>query len=87
MAAQPQDFTPEAYVSVLTDFEINVTGPVFAITKASLDHYRTGDGEIVSIESEDSIAEVSFFDDEDTPDDSLDAYLDNIEAAAQSCSR
>lgn len=84
MAAQPQDFTPETYVSVLTDFEINVTGPVFAITKASLDHYRTGDGEIVSIESEASIAEVSFFDDEDTPDDSLDAYLDNIEAAAQS---
>lgn len=82
-AAQPQDFTPDTYTSVLTDFEITVSGPVFAITDASLDHYRTGDGEIVSIESDATIAEVSFFDDEDTPDDSLDAYLGNIEPAAQ----
>lgn len=80
-AAQSQDFTPESYVSTLSGFEITASGPAFEITGAELEHYETGEGEVINIESGSAVAEVSFFDDEDTPDDSIDAYLDNLETS------
>ena len=80
-AAQEQEFTPESYTSTLTPFEIEVAGPVYAITGATLEHYATGDGEIVDIESEWVTIEISFFDDADSPEQSIDAYIDGIDSA------
>ncbi|MCA9832417.1 MAG: hypothetical protein KC435_00560 [Thermomicrobiales bacterium] len=81
--AQTQDFEPEFYESQLSGFEINVSGPTFEITAADLQHYSNGDGEVVTIDSELSSAEVSFFDDDDTPDESIDAYLGSLEQVAE----
>lgn len=77
--AQDQEFTPELYTSELTGFDVEVTGPEYEITGATLEHYQTGDGEIVNIEGELATLEVSFFDDEDTPEDSIDAYLAGLD--------
>lgn len=79
--AQEQTFTPEAYTSTLSGYEIEVTGPEYEITSAVLEHYSTGEGEIVGIEGQAATLEVSFFDDSDTPDESIDAYLAGLENA------
>jgi hypothetical protein len=79
--AQEQVFTPEAYTSSLSGYEIAVRGPEFEITSAVLEHYSNGEGEIVEIEGELATLEVSFFDDADTPDESIDAYLAGLENA------
>lgn len=79
--AQEQTFTPEAYTSTLSGYEIAVSGPEYEITSAVLEHYSTGDGEIVGIEGQAATLEVSFFDDADTPDESIDAYLAGLENA------
>lgn len=79
--AQEQVFTPEAYTSTLSGYEIAVSGPEYQITSAVLEHYSTGEGEIVTIEGELATLEVSFFDDSDTPDESIGAYLSGLESA------
>lgn len=79
--AQTQDFEPDHYESQLSGFEVNVSGPNFQITAADLQHYSNGDGEVVTIDSDSGSAEVSFFDDDDTPDESVDAYLSSLENA------
>ncbi len=81
VGAQEQNFTPQAYTSQLSDFDIVVSGPVYAITGATLEHYSSGEGEIVTIESDVVSIEVSFFDDADTPEQTIDAYLAGIENA------
>lgn len=85
-AAQPQEFDPEFYTSVLTGIEIEVAGPDFAITGAELQHYSNGEGEVINIDSETRVAilEVSFFDDADTPQTTLDIYLASYESMATS---
>lgn len=84
--AQPQTVDPNAYTSVLSEFEIAVSGPEFEITGAELQHYATGEGEIIDIEPVTNVGavEVSFFDDADSPDESIDIYLASIETAADS---
>lgn len=78
-AAQDQEFTPELYTSELSGFDVEVSGPAYEITGATMEHYQNGDGEIVNIEGEVATLEVSFFDDEDQPDDSIDAYLSGMD--------
>ena len=83
-ASQIQDFDPDFYASELTGFEIEASGPIYEITEAELQHYQTGEGEIVRLSSESAVAnlEVSFFDDADSPQESLDIYLQSMENAA-----
>lgn len=83
-AAQPQQFDPGFYTSVLTGVEIEATGPDFAISGAELQHYTNGQGEVVTIDSETvaSSLEVSFFDDSDSPQETLDIYLASYESMA-----
>ena len=83
-AGQIQDFEPDFYASSLAGVEIEVSGPIFRITEAELQHYPNGEGEIVDIASDSSLAsiEVSFYDDADTPQQSLDIYLSSMENAA-----
>ena len=80
--AQEQDFEPDFYESQLSGWEITVSGRAFEITAADLEHYSTGEGEVITIETDLSSAEVSFFDDADTPDESIDIYLDGLETVA-----
>lgn len=80
-AAQEQEFTPELYTSTLSGYEIEVSGPEFEIISAEMEHYSNGDGEIVRIQGQLATLEVSFFDDGDTPDESIDAYLSGLEGS------
>ena len=81
VGAQDQEFTPELYTSELSGFDVEASGPQYQITGAVMEHYQTGDGEIIDIEGEVATLEVSFFDDEDAPDDSIDAYLSGLDGA------
>lgn len=84
LAGQIQEFEPDYYVSDLTGMEIEVSGPVFEISEAELQQYSTGDGEIVHIGSETLAGnlEISFFDDGDTAQESVDIYLNSISGAS-----
>lgn len=86
VAGQIQDFDPDFYVSDLTGMEIEVSGPVFEITEAELQQYPTGEGEIVHVGSETLAGnlEISFFDDGDSAQESVDIYLQSISGAADS---
>src|SRR5699024_2820224 len=84
-AHQPQEFDPGLYVSELTGFEIEATGPNFEITNAELQHYSTGNGEVMLLQSAigASTLEISFYDDSDSPQESIDIYLQSMEAASE----
>ena len=83
-AGQSQEFDPGFYESTLTGVQIEVSGPAYAITNVELQHYPEGEGEVVGIDSEVHIAslEVSFFDDPDTPLNTIDIYLGSVESLA-----
>lgn len=83
-AAQPQDFEENLYTSLLTGVVVEVAGPDFAISSAELQHYTNGQGEVIDIDSEtlDATLEVSFFDDADTPQETLDIYLASYQTMA-----
>lgn len=83
-AAQPQEFEPDFYTSALTGLEVEVSGPVYEINDAELQHYPSGEGEVIHIGSEVVAAnvEVSFFDDGDTPNSSIDIYINAMESVA-----
>lgn len=85
-AAQTQEFESDFYTSELAGVDIEVSGEEYAITAAELQHYPNGEGEVVEIESSTgfSHAEVSFFDDSDTPEDTINVYLGSMETAADS---
>src|SRR4051794_12795086 len=81
VAAQTQAFEPDFYTSELTGVDIEISGSEFEITAADLQHYPNGKGEVVEIEPSTGIshAEVSFFDDSDTPEDTINVYLGSME--------
>lgn len=82
-AGQTQQFQPDSYTSVLTNYEIAVSGPEFAIVDAELQHYLDGEGEVIQMENASATnLEVSFYDDSDTPELTIDIYLNSIEVAA-----
>lgn len=84
VAAQVQDFEPDFYSSSLAGVDIEVSGPEYQIVQAELQHYSSGEGEVVEIEPESGLssAEVSFYDDSDTPEESVNIYLTSMENAA-----
>ena len=83
-AGQSQEFDPNFYTSSMTGFDIDVTGPEYAISNVELQHYPSGEGEIIQIGADTLVAtlEVSFFDDIDTPQDTLEIYLRSLETVA-----
>lgn len=84
-AGQTQPFEPGLYTSVLTGFEIEVQGPTYEIVDAELQHYTPGEGEVVQIGSDvvASNVEVSFYDDADTPAETINVYFDAMSNAAE----
>lgn len=83
-AAQTQDFEPGLYSSTLANVDIEVSGPEYEIVEAELQHYESGEGEVIGIEPGSGIshAEVSFYDDDDTPEDTIEIYLSSMSSAA-----
>ena len=83
-AAQTQDFEPGLYSSTLANVDIEVSGPEYEIVEAELQHYEHGEGEVIGIEPVSGVshAEVSFYDDDDTPDDTIEIYLSSMSSAA-----
>lgn len=80
-ASQSQEFDPGLYVSGITGIEVEVGGPFYQISDVALQRYVSGQGEIIQISSDSLVAsvEISFFDDTDTPQQTLDIYLGAME--------
>lgn len=81
-AAQPG--TP--YETELLGWNIDVTGPNYTLENVALEEYPHGQGERVYITSLESLGfvEISFFDDEDTPEQTVDLMLRDFDAASRS---
>lgn len=79
VAQRDDDVDPEFFESELSGIEVEVTGN-FAIYQAELQEYRHGQGEIVSIGSDTAYVQVSFFDDTDTSQETLEIYNDSFES-------
>jgi hypothetical protein len=71
------DIDPALYESELSGIEIEATGD-FAIYQAELQEYSHGQGEVVSIGSNTAYVQVSFFDDTDTNQETLDIYNESF---------
>lgn len=77
VAAQSDDIDPELYESELSGIEVEARGD-FAIYQAEIQEYRHGQGEVVSIGSNTAYVQVSFFDDTDTNQETLDIYNESF---------
>lgn len=81
---EAMDFEPTAFTSELTGFDIELTGDNWEITDVVSQQWsdasgEPGDAEVVSIESEGALGEINFFDDTDTPEQSLDTWQSSLE--------
>ena len=74
------------YETELLGWTIEVSGPSYVLQNADLEEYPHGRGERVYITSVDSagFVEVSFFDDEDTPEQTIELMLRDFDAASRS---
>lgn len=74
------------YETELLGWIIEVSGPNYVLENVALEEYPHGRGERVYITSLESagFAEVSFFDDEDTPEQTIELMLRDFESASQS---
>lgn len=78
VGAQRADFEPDAYVSGLSDLEIEISGRDYEIYDAELQEYPHGEGEIVSISSLTAFLQVAFFDDSDTNEQTLELFNESF---------
>lgn len=74
---EPQ-WEPDYYESLLTGYAIEVSGKDFTIADVVHQEYRGGENEQVYIESDDATSQVSFFDDTDTPKDTIELWLSDL---------
>lgn len=74
---EPQ-WEPDSYESMLTGYEIEVSGPDFAIEDVVHQEYSDGENEQVYIESDYATSQISFFDDSDTPQDTIELWLSDL---------
>ncbi len=74
----------DPYKTELLDWSVSVSGPNYVLEEVSLEEYPHGRGERIYITNVDSLgfAEVAFFDDTDTPDQSLEIMLRDFESAS-----
>ena len=73
VVAQISTSTGNSYISELSDIEIETFGD-FEIASTELETYEQGEGEIVYVESPDALLQVSFFDDTDDPETTLELF-------------
>lgn len=75
----------QAYTSELTEWKVEITGPDFALIDAVLENYPHGRGERITINgvSSQSYAEVAFFDDTDTPEETIAVTLREFQTTSQ----
>lgn len=75
-----------SYQAELIDWTIDVTGSDYVLQNVALEEYPHGRGERIYITSVDSagFAEVSFFDDTDTPEQTIELNLSDFDAASNS---
>lgn len=78
VAQDEPEFEPEYYESMLTGYEIEIGGSDFAIDDVIYQEYDDGENEQVYIESEFSSAQVSFFDDSDSPEDTIELWISDL---------
>lgn len=82
-----QTGTPDdPYRSEVLGWDIVVTGPEYVLETVALEEYPHGRGERVYITQVDSLAfvEVSFFDDDDTPEETIEIMLRDFRSASES---
>lgn len=77
-AQDSPDFEPDYYESALTGYEIEISGSDFVIDDVIHQEYGDGENEQVYIESEYSSTQVSFFDDTDAPEDTIELWLSDL---------
>jgi hypothetical protein len=75
----------DAYVSELTGWSIEVTGPNYAIQSAALEEYPHGRGERIAVHAVGlpAYAEIAYFDDADAPEETIAITLREFEATSQ----
>ncbi len=75
----------QAYTSELTGWEVAVAGPDFALQDAAVEEYPHGRGERITIGGVDShaYAEVAFFDDKDSPEQTIAVTMREFQATSQ----
>ena len=76
----------DPYRTELMDWSIAVSGPNYEMVEVALEEYPHGRGERVYIASVESLGfvEISLFDDDDSPEDTIDLMLRDFRAASQS---
>ena len=74
------------YEAELMDWNIQIAWPNFALQDAALEEYPHGRGERVYVSGVDTLAfaEIAFFDDEDTPEQTIAVMLNEFESTSQS---
>jgi hypothetical protein len=79
------DASPQVYTSELTGWQVEVAGPDFALQDAALEEYPHGRGERITINGVDSLSyvEVAFFDDEDSPEETIAVTMREFQATSQ----
>ena len=78
LAQDDPEFEPDSYQSSLTGYEIEISGNDFVIDDVIYQEYDDGENEQVYIESDVSSTQVSFFDDSDAPEDTIELWLSNL---------
>lgn len=75
----------ETYKTTLTEQDIRITGPNFALDDVALEEYPHGQGERVYVSSTNtrSFAEIAFFDDTDSPEQTIDVMMADFESTSQ----
>lgn len=78
----------DPYKAELLDWKISVSGPNYVLENVALEEYPHGRGERIYITSVDSLgfAEIAFFDDQDTAEESIDIMLRDFASASTSFS-
>lgn len=72
------EFEPDYYESQLTGYEIEIEGDDFVIDDVVYQEYDDGENEQIYIESEYSSTQVSFFDDSDAPEDTIELWISDL---------
>lgn len=74
------------YEAELHDWTISVSGPNYVLQNVSLEEYPHGRGERIYVTSVESagFVEISFFDDEDSPEQTIELNLRDFESASRS---
>lgn len=77
-AQDDPQWEPDYYESMLTGYEIEVSGGDYAIEDVIHQEYSDGENEQVYIESDYATSQISFFDDSDSPKDTIELWLSDL---------